>query len=89
VVQGYYINFNRYVSMSYTGINYAEYVIRILVAVPQQYVNTYSTRSFGRAAYLGGLTYTPFAFRSAMPRQKEPLEHRKRPAVPTPVLDTN
>jgi len=25
-------------------VNQAEYVIRILVAVPQEYVNTYSTR---------------------------------------------
>jgi len=32
------------VSMSYTGLLQAEYVIDIRLAVPQEYVNTFSTR---------------------------------------------
>jgi len=38
---------NMYISMSYAGLT-REYVIRIRVAAPQEYVNTFSTR---RAAY--------------------------------------
>jgi len=34
---------NIYVFMSYTGVKQTEYVIRILVAAPQEYVNTHST----------------------------------------------
>jgi len=33
-----------YVGISYTGFKPAEYVIRILVAAPQEYVSTYPTR---------------------------------------------
>jgi len=35
---------NMEMSMSYTGVNQAEYGIRILVAASQEYVYTYSTR---------------------------------------------
>jgi len=38
------VTLHMYVSMSYPGVNHAEYGIHIRVVAPQEYVNLYSTR---------------------------------------------
>jgi len=48
---------NTHVSMAYTGLTQAEYVIRNLVVAPQEYVNIYSTRRVpGRVALVNTKT---------------------------------
>ena len=42
------LTLNMYVSMSYYRVQQAEYSMRILVAAPQEHVNTYSTCRPGR-----------------------------------------